>query len=73
MKILVTKDAPIAGTDWPKGTILEAPAKAAQAALDAGHAATGEALEKALKAAAPKAKAKKSAKSAPTQSTQEEK
>lgn len=61
MKILVTKDARIAGSDWKKGTILEAPDKAAKAAIADGVAEEGEALEKAIEArAAAKAKAKPS-------------
>jgi hypothetical protein len=59
MKILVTKDARIAGSNWKKGTILEAPDQAAKAAIADGAAEEGEALEKAIKArAAAKSKAK---------------
>jgi hypothetical protein len=49
MKILVIKDAPIAGSVWEKGTILEAPAKAAKDAIAAGIATDGDALDKAIK------------------------
>jgi len=61
MKILVTQNAQIAGSAWKKGTILEAPDVAARAAVAEGVATDGAALEKALKAAAPKPIAKKSA------------
>lgn len=49
MKILVTKNAFIAGSDWKKGTILEAPDHAAKAAIENGFADCGEALQKAIK------------------------
>ena len=59
MKILVTKNARIAGSDWKKGTILEAPDVAARAAIAEGVASEGAPLEKALKAAAKKESAGK--------------
>lgn len=53
MKIVVTEDkASIAGTEWKKGTLLEAPTKAAKEAVAAKLATDDpEAIEKAQAAA----------------------
>lgn len=68
MKIVVTKDAEIAGSPWKKGTLLECPKKAAEQAIKDGVAEGGEAVDKAEKAAA-KAAAAEANKKAKSQST----